>query len=67
MVPGGQHGSKHNARGAVTFFLRKLNEQTPGVPGWEWVSGVGVVNPGFFFGEVFLAFEVEAGTHFGEP
>ena len=29
-------------------------------------SGVGIVHPGFFFGEVFLTFEVEAGTHFGE-
>ncbi len=26
-------------------------------------SGVRVVHPGFFFGQVFLAFEVEAGAH----
>jgi len=31
------------------------------------VSGVRILHPGFFFGEVFLAFEVEAGAHFGEP
>ena len=31
------------------------------------VSGVRIFHPGFFFGKVFLAFEVEAGAHFGEP
>ena len=30
------------------------------------VLRVGVVDPGFFFGEVFLAFEVEAGAHGGK-
>jgi hypothetical protein len=28
--------------------------------------GVRILDPGFFFGEVFLAFEIEAGAHFGE-
>ena len=32
-----------------------------------FVSGVRIFHPGFFFSQVFLAFEVEAGAHFGEP
>jgi len=49
-------------------YLNDTKEPTgwPGLKVGNRVSGVGVVDPGFFFGEVFLAFEVEAGAHFGE-
>lgn len=53
-------------RGCSYLNVTKEPTGLPGLKVGNRVSGVRVVDPGFFFGEVFLAFEVEAGAHFGE-